>query len=69
MNGVQTHEVKSTEVITEATRDILVFTNEETSDFGYVLCCLTTCCLTTCCCPFNMFFLFLTDRTTYIVHE
>ena len=34
MNGVQTHEVKSTEVITEATRDILVFTNEETSDFG-----------------------------------
>ena len=64
MNDVQTHEVKSTEVTTEATNGILVFTNEDTSDFGYVLCCLTACC-----CPFNILFLFLTDRTTYIVHE
>lgn len=62
MNDIET---KKTEEYAEVrgAREIIVFTNEETSDIGYVLCCLTTCC-----CPFNVFFLFLTDRTTYVVH-
>ena len=42
----------------------IMFTYEDTSDVGYLLCCLTPCI-----CPFNLLFLFLTERTTYIVRD
>jgi len=45
-------------------QDITVFTSEETSDIGYVLCCLTPCIF-----PLNFLFLLLTDRTTYVVRD
>lgn len=42
----------------------MVFTSEETSDIGYVLCCITPCIF-----PFNLLFLMLTDRTTYVIRD
>ena len=49
--------------IEAGTNEVVVFTSEDTTEMGYVLCCLTSCIF-----PFNILFLFLTDRTTYVVN-
>lgn len=45
-------------------QDTTMFTTDETSDIGYVLCCITPCIF-----PFNLLFLLLTDRTTYVIRD